>query len=870
MQPMPTDPIDPTDPTAPSTNRVAVVAVHGIADQRRGETGQAVAWQLAASSGGQVDLRDLPLPVPPLDPAVSYRRWQPGHWAGRAWKSLRQSWRSDFLDDALGAAPGSPARRNSARPQAAEAAEAAQAAGATEHGARRASERADHGVRFTDYLLAKAQSARPARSGPAEPAAVSVSAVRGPQLDADVFEMYWADLSRLPGSVTRIVAELFTLLFHLSRLGADALSLQSHLDGPGELTWLGRVQRSADWLFSRVLALLALQLVVCALVLAPALLLHQHLQGVRVAVAGLAGIGSAAALVYLLQQRWRLAVPVGLAVALAAWQIFSSSFGYLGLMLLWMGLLSWATLAFLAYCEQRFRAVWGLGMALYLVTLACVLGFGCGAGLRDKQGWLDGALGALEAVLLAHAVGWATLALLVSASVVLSEWALWRGRRAGRDHRQLLVTARLGLFTSVGAFLVVLMIGFMLLGWALQGLLEPELYTPWWFERGALQFADLYFKARTERTAGSFAVVALALLGLLGFVAIVFAPSVLRELRVGGEPAAAPLGRWLTSGYGAIERLVRLWGLVVAPAAVVLALALLTPQFGRLGFEITLPWLSRWITDGDSAVQALSSEWLSRIMIVVAGTTVGLLALGKVAIRRLQALRGPLDAALDVDNHFREFPRQAISRVRILERYVALLEHLRVQGYARVVIVAHSQGTVITADLLRYLQQRHRLGAPARGAPGQVDIERLRAWLDGAELRLLTVGSPLRQLYALRFPARYAWVLEPVQARGARPADRDWLGPQPHQLGVTQWSNLWGSGDYVGRWLWAARDDSHPTPLQGDPARYSKITVQGTDARGARWQDHCLGGDAHTHYFDLSQTEVAAELKAMVLDLPRR
>ena len=42
---------------------------------------------------------------------------------------------------------------------------------------------------------------------------------------ADVFEMYWADLSRLRGSVTSIVAELFTLLFHLSQLGVDALSL---------------------------------------------------------------------------------------------------------------------------------------------------------------------------------------------------------------------------------------------------------------------------------------------------------------------------------------------------------------------------------------------------------------------------------------------------------------------------------------------------------------------------------------------------------------------------------------------------------------------------------------------------------------------
>lgn len=66
---------------------------------------------------------------------------------------------------------------------------------------------------------------------------------------------------------------------------------------------------------------------------------------------------------------------------------------------------------------------------------------------------------------------------------------------------------------------------------------------------------------------------------------------------------------------------------------------------------------------------------------------------------------------LDVDNHFREFPRHRIRRVLIVERYVALLDHLRQQGFERVVFVAHSQGTVITAELLRYVQQWHLLGA---------------------------------------------------------------------------------------------------------------------------------------------------------------
>jgi hypothetical protein len=74
-----------------NATRVAVIAVHGIADQRRGETGAAVALQLAAASGGSVRAQERPLAVPPLDPAAPYRRWVPARWRDRGRKSLRQS-----------------------------------------------------------------------------------------------------------------------------------------------------------------------------------------------------------------------------------------------------------------------------------------------------------------------------------------------------------------------------------------------------------------------------------------------------------------------------------------------------------------------------------------------------------------------------------------------------------------------------------------------------------------------------------------------------------------------------------------------------------------------------------------------------------
>lgn len=820
----------------PQARRVAVIAVHGIADQQRSDTGEAVALQLAAASGGRSVAQELPLAVPPLDPAVPYRRWRPEGWGGRGRKSLRQSWRSDFLDDAIGGLPSGAAQANSAAPHAAGA---------------------DTGVRFTDYLLAKAQGAR--RHHAAQPTTVSVHAVDGPGLRADVFEMYWADLSRLPGSVASIVAELFTLLFHLSRLGVDALSLAERLAGRGELSALGRVQRAADWLYSRVLALLALQLVMCTLILAPALLFAAHANGTRVTATAIAAVGVAAALVWLKHWRWRAALPLGALVGAGVWALLGTGSALLAVMLAWLAGLSLLYHRFLAFCEQRFRAVLGIGWMLYAVTLSCVALFGRSTGFAGSAGWINGTLGALEALLLAHAVLWPLLALLVAASVLLSEWALWRGDRAGRDHRQTLVTARLGLFSSVGAFLVLLMIGFMLSAWALRSMLGCALYEPWWFVGSpAAMCASDFLDWRAQRNASSFALVALFLLALLGFVALVFLPSILREMRL-ALPAAAGLGRWLSTGYRAIERLVRLWGLAVALGAAIVALLLLTSQIARSGvisYPAAFDAHLQGITD---TVEQLSKNWLSSIVIGIAGGAAGLMALGKVAIKQLKAIRAPLDAALDVDNHFREFPRDAICRVRIVERYVALLDHVRRQGYERVVIVAHSQGTVITAELLRYLQQRERLGRPATAA-GQVDLQALREWIDGVGLRLLTVGSPLRQLYALRFPALYPWMHSRVQ----HAAGTDWTGPQPHELGLHHWSNLWGSGDYVGRWLWAASDDTRPAPLQVDAARYDGAVQQGRDSQGRAWKDGCIGADAHTHYFELEQRLVAEELLSLV------
>ncbi|MHA4871019.1 hypothetical protein ACXZ1M_25360 [Duganella sp. PWIR1] len=188
-------------------------------------------------------------------------------------------------------------------------------------------------------------------------------------------------------------------------------------------------------------------------------------------------------------------------------------------------------------------------------------------------------------------------------------------------------------------------------------------------------------------------------------------------------------------------------------------------------------------------------------------------ALGRVS-KFFARLRVLIDTLIDVDNWLRERPVGHTPRLHIMARYVSLLRYLESQGYKRIVLVSHSQGTVITADLLRYLKARN---------PGL--LKRL------GKIDLLTLGSPLRQLYAARFPGIYEWAVNPVLS----------------STGLASWHNAYGSGDYVGRNLW---DAAPPEVWQTGPRPPRK--------------EFCTGAVAHTHYFDDNSPYVAAAVVALL------
>jgi hypothetical protein len=298
---------------------------------------------------------------------------------------------------------------------------------------------------------------------------------------------------------------------------------------------------------------------------------------------------------------------------------------------------------------------------------------------------------------------------------------------------------------------------------------------------------------------------------LIAFIATVIGilPSLIAEFAPPSRQAPArslELGNWLDGGF----RILFL-GWIVA----------------LIGFFFLLPlgMAVQWVPPLNDGLQKLGLE---KIVVpagfgeLVGGSMLALLASSKLIAgaslgrlsRAFRRLRVVIDTAIDVDNWLREQPVGATSRLRIMARYVSLLKEIADRDYDRIVIVAHSQGAVITADLFRYLVKHNSA---------------LVAKLKGPAL--FTLGCPLRQLYAQRFPGLYGW------AENA-PLDGS---------GFSAWINAYGSGDYVGRYLWGA-----PSPDRWIPRR----------AEGQH--EFCVGALAHTHYFDKHAPEVGIVLNQLI------
>lgn len=659
------------------------------------------------------------------------------------------------------------------------------------------------------------------------------------ELPVDVFEVYWSDLSAVGTQLARIFTGLYSLLFHLAELGRLTLE-RSEVAPKG----LGFLHTTTGWLLGRVLPLLFLPTFFLLMGQVP---LAFEQTALRICVALLPALGILGTAIVRAQRKSDLGILILGAAALASglllfrWTANPPTTWYQRastLLVVEWGVLSLAVIGLLvarlqAYApslttiiNQAFkdeaRAVPAqtrdILAPLVVVALCAVTASVFLFPTQPRPVLTDPPTLWLMNLALFFYRGWLVgLALVGSLAVASTLWAIlghltaWatprRSQVCGTAVITLLVPFSLSLwlgngFLALGNKVIYLCCELNLRSATLQALMvgrEDSLTKLRILQRFTRQL-DVVFAPLPSWC--YYAVGGLVLAAMSA--ALVLLPSILQEGKSPQSPGTNidARGRWLSRGYKI------LWG----------TLAVLTASAIADGVASAFMFGSKASLNATTSVVAVSST----------GALL-LLALMFQGQRVAQVLGATVGVGIDVDNHLRELPEKATPRARIFNRYVSLLRYLAHEGYSRIVIVAHSQGSVITADLLRYL-------AAADFEGSHSVLKRL------PPISLFTMGSPLRQLYYLRFPDLYAWVV----------AQKD--GPDPSQLFKVQtWVNAYRSGDYVGRRL-----------LQENGVGAPEWTT--TPFGEGNRVEFCIGEGAHTHYWDWSAPGIALELDRLIAE----
>ena len=671
--------------------------------------------------------------------------------------------------------------------------------------------------------------------------------------DVHVYELHWTDLSRIKNRLWSIFGEMYQLMFHFSTLGSQTVAAAASMH-PNSAAWQ-HLRRWQDWaglMLSNVIP--SLNLLMFAVVAVLLGLGGFNLLGVRYSAAVTGGVLAGVGVVLWGWTLWkRKRQPFLLWVApVIAW-IFAVG---LVTLLAW----NWDP-------QQSITALRGveslvaLGAAGALVYIVASQYDRRRPGVLKLVGWLS----------MLFAIGPATLYFTPSggdpiAGFWLREFEVvfgalflsWCGfyacgatafifgipavrqleRGAARDlAERSRWTGRIMLALPASVLLPVTALLWALIARGAKAIAGDISYSPalsLLHDRSIHKLkdlSDLLIGGPVERT-----VPVILVTLLIAFIPGIWglAPSAYRELfppKVAADPTgenSARLGQWLTQAFG---------GLKLSGVLIYACMTLAVP-----GLVIaSLIW-------GDFGAKAFWSAGLMSgavaVIVIAAPREFEQIALG---------FRTILDVALDVDTWLREFPREASPKARICGRYTSLLRYIcnwkhpeTGARYDSIVIIAHSQGTVISTDLLRFLQWE------SCGDMRGYDPELVRMSTPTADLpdriptALFTLGCPLRQLYALRFPYLYGWVCGSAGADG--------IGPDPAELGVDLWLNGYRSGDYIGRYLW--KSDTDPLLYQPGEAKF-------TAGPGAR-SEFCLGQGAHTHYWDETAPATATALDELV------
>jgi hypothetical protein len=843
----------------PAPERLAVVAVHGVADQAPGATARALADMLLRLDGNGTGTyapcveTGLRIPVTPVvvnSPDACHQA--PNSPAAKAADTgdedqvkptiskpkMRVRERSHYVRQLQ-----NPALREEL--QASLAAASIQPAEDFGHHFMREQLR-DYKPRSEDKIYSTVRLATER----------SVDGQRVQQLH--LYEMYWGDLSKLGGGAFRLLGEMYQLLFHIGSLGRQTVdfALAEHLNDHSAPYW--KVFSFCQTWASRCLTLaspiLNLYLLAAALLLLP-LALPDWLEGhVSQGIAGVISLLTAA-----VQLRKRQVLPWTL-WALAPWVAAAGATAFVWwvqregwvsslqiLMIEWAVVVTIGTFYVLHEYDQRrpgaLSAGWYVGMLIGLPLTWLI-----GRAGNTPQGVVDAALPIIEVLFLMIGMNWLALGVLTAATMVigvLSVWAVPRGARGAKSRAwRAAETAWLTLSLPSLMFLLVTLIAYQAVHITLHLSLESSgtldiYYQPHLMQRisaipEVISVDNFMNHLIVVSATPTFGVTLYLMLGAVMMACWGLFPGIMADVSIARNVAklsAAALGKWLSDGY-------RL--LYVAALLVLLA-------FPFCLCAGVILWATTGVAHADHDSHMMAT--------VIVGSLGGLLAFHG----RLESLalgfRPILDAVLDVDNYLREHPRDNNPRSRICARYASLLRYLCAykdprdgRGYTGIVIVSHSQGTVISAELLRFLRVEY--DPTLEGLGTCIDSTRCNLSTPKLPIYLMTMGCPLRQLYGWRFPHMYRWA--------RHDDDNDWAGepytipdgqlPAPHELGITAWINGYRSGDYVGRYLWRTPRLTHEWD-----------SLPSEDLDGER-REFCIGTGAHTHYFDDTAPEIAREL----------
>jgi hypothetical protein len=720
----------------------------------------------------------------------------------------------------------------------------------------------------------------------------------------DVYEFYWADLSRLGKGMFEVLTNFYQLVFHLCSLGRNVLDdgEPDFNDSTGKRDWRWLVARRMHACTNFGLTLLAPILNLCLLavllIILPANVprnLH-FATGIGVSVLFVLGgliVGRSVHGGVPSRRKLGSAITIiGLFVGVAMGTIaiyFRSDACYFLLTEQWL-LLATAGIcyAIYRYSEVKQQATVVGGVILVFMWMIVLWRLRCES--NSYEGTALVAMQSAVVLLLALVVTWFAMGatLLVVGGVSFPEWGWLKGDGKDTRKQRSLGTAFLSLVLPISLFAGVTI----------------SAYTPLLYFATTANHAGEKSNGEVAHSAGLLDHVSRTLqLPTTEFQLPYFdIPLSYLGLDLSTKPTLPKVALWMFECSTSVlyPILLLLWicafGLAVNSfywSAMVEGSrpnpsnsehsefigTALTRGFRRLGwvflllligFPIIL-WLGG-IVEAITHTHSTQAIWITHlykmngIVVTVQGTVLAALVLTGRLDDVARFAWPPLDIILDVDNYLRGRPSNQTPKARIAARYLALLKHVAAQGYDKVVIVAHSQGTVITADLFRFLRSFPEPKLQSLGFNHVYSSQTDPHHFDN--LYLITMGCPLRQLYGWRFPSLYAWARhDGVNSKDSSAATNNGpatIGPKskpdPRALGVKRWINAYCSGDYVGRNLW--RDDKLEGPSYNAKILYqpwggnaTNESLDGTEADYTR-RELCFGVGAHTHYFQDNGKEI--------------